>query len=392
METDLLGWMLGPSSAPIFLREHWQRKMMLVQRNCPSYFHSFLQLQDLDRLISSVKLPATNFDLAMDSSPVPKRSYCVGPEIDLERALAWHRRGATIILRAIHNWCEPLQRLRLAAEAILRFPAQVNLYLTPEENQSTPPHWDTHDLFILQLEGDKVWRIYDSPRQLPLDDERFSADVYTVGPLRCEFTMKAGDVLYVPRGTIHEPRSISYSVHASLGVLVIRWADLLGEALRVASEEDVELRQAIEMPSGQSEVKNLISSVANRLVVLNDPRVAEQAVERVVRRFIETRDPDVSGDLLTIAKPRNLSGESIVGRRLGVCSWLERNESRSYLHWRTRTISMPIALDSMVQFIAERETFRVHELPGMASEDVKIATVTALIEDGLLEAKDRPNA
>ena len=39
--------------------------------------------------------------------------------------------------------------------------------LTPEGAQGFDPHFDTHEVFVLQVEGHKHWRLYGPGRVLP---------------------------------------------------------------------------------------------------------------------------------------------------------------------------------------------------------------------------------
>ena len=36
------------------------------------------------------------------------------------------------------------------------------MYITPADAQGFAPHYDDVDVFILQVEGRKLWRLYDS--------------------------------------------------------------------------------------------------------------------------------------------------------------------------------------------------------------------------------------
>ena len=54
--------------------------------------------------------------------------------------------------------------------AALAQPLQVNAYLTPPGNQGFATHYDTHDVFVLQVDGRKRWRIH--PPVLPDPLER----------------------------------------------------------------------------------------------------------------------------------------------------------------------------------------------------------------------------
>ena len=49
---------------------------------------------------------------------------------------------------------------------------QTNLYLTPPNAQGFKTHYDSHDVFILQIHGKKKWRFYNTPIKLPLKEQQ----------------------------------------------------------------------------------------------------------------------------------------------------------------------------------------------------------------------------
>lgn len=386
-DTSLVEWLLGSELVDTFWQEHWEKQVLPAKHNCPNYFDDLPGIEELDVLLSNTEMPATHFDLAKDSKPIPKESYTAGAVVDMQRALSLHYDGATIILRALHNWNGSLQKLRMAAEAAFNVPAQVNVYLTPENNQSTPPHWDTHDLFILQLEGSKCWRLYESSRALPLEDERFREGIDFVGPLKSEIILERGDVLYLPRGAIHAPVSEAYSVHASLGLRVMRWTDLVGELLNVGCDENVVFRQAVPkmIGSGEADAKKIRTTISKLLHKLtSEEELLRIALENVSRRFIESRDAYVGGNLTYVARPPMLSSNSIVCRRDRVSVHLTRDSQRVFAHWRGGSISLPLEQEEALDFLSKRVVFRIDDVPGPLSSKVKIAIVSTLIGKGLL--------
>ena len=140
----------------------------------------------------------------------------------------------TVIIMTMQQRWAPVATLCRELEAFFRCPVHANLYLTPEGAQGFDAHFDTHEVFVLQLEGAKQWRLFGSPRPLPLVDERFDVPKDQLGPPR-EVRLEAGDLLYIPRGFVHEAfTSEQASLHLTVGVNVYRWADLLGEALAAA--------------------------------------------------------------------------------------------------------------------------------------------------------------
>ena len=129
--------------------------------------------------------------------------------------------GATIVLQALHhNWL-PLARFCRALEAELGHPVQANSYYTPRRSQGFAVHHDTHDVFVLQVAGEKHWRVYDPLLELPLKHQRCSSSLGEPGRPVLELTLRAGDTLYLPRGWLHDAlTSDTDSLHITVGVNV----------------------------------------------------------------------------------------------------------------------------------------------------------------------------
>lgn len=94
-----------------------------------------------------------------------------------------------------------------------------NVYLTPGNSQGFAPHWDDIDAFILQIEGKKLWRVYPPTEPYP----RFSSKDFTEADLEAapifEVLLCPGDVLYMPKGFIHQamaPVGEDHSLHLTL--------------------------------------------------------------------------------------------------------------------------------------------------------------------------------
>lgn len=120
-----------------------------------------------------------------------------------------------------------------------------NLYLTPENEKALSPHYDSHDVFALQISGEKHWILYD--------------DTYYKTPLMHgfqpifqreqlsgakEITLKAGDLLYMPRGVPHEAYTTDQSsMHITLGVHSTQWLDLFSKALLNLSQKHIDLEE-----------------------------------------------------------------------------------------------------------------------------------------------------
>ena len=297
----LIDWLLAPITTETFLHATWEREVLHVSRTDRDHFGSLFGLDDLDRLLSNTAFPTTNLNLAKDGTPIDAGEYAVGAFVDATRVLSLHADGATIILRALEQWHRELGQLCRAATHEFGTRSQVNVYATPPGNRSTPPHWDTHDLFILQIHGEKLWNLYENPDDpLPLESERFRGDVYKAGPLIQEVLLRPGDVLYLPRGTIHEPQADSYSIHVSLGIVPNRISDVMADVVRLAAANLDELRRAIPPTAADTSdlaVENAVMAALRSVV--NRDLVRAALSQR--RQSIAGDNPDVSGRLRSIA-------------------------------------------------------------------------------------------
>ena len=131
-------------------------------------------------------------------------------------------------------------------EGVFGCPVHTNLYLTPPGAQGFAPHHDTHEVFVLQIDGEKHWRFYGAARELPLPEEKATFGKDELGLPTQEVFLQPGDLLYMPRGHIHEAfTSERASLHLTVGVKVFRWLDLLQQALADAAVADVRFRQSL---------------------------------------------------------------------------------------------------------------------------------------------------
>lgn len=129
-----------------------------------------------------------------------------------------------------------------------------NIYLTPPNSQGFAPHYDDIEAFVLQIEGQKEWSLY-APRSeaeiLPRESSRnFSED--EIGEPCYKTILKPGDMLYFPRGWIHQAKTVenSHSLHITLSVYQkTSFADLLenvaSQAVQSAIASNVELRKGV---------------------------------------------------------------------------------------------------------------------------------------------------
>jgi hypothetical protein len=156
-------------------------------------------------------------------------------QLDLPRAYELFRTGATISVRRLHESLPDLGALCRAVEKVFSGHFQANIYLSPPPAQGFGTHFDSHDVFVLQVAGSKMWTLYEALIELPLHGQVFDKTKHQPGPPTRQITNRAGDLFYCPRGLFHSARSTEEtSLHITLGLIGKTWADVMLEAVSAA--------------------------------------------------------------------------------------------------------------------------------------------------------------
>lgn len=120
--------------------------------------------------------------------------------------------GFTLVLNRMNYRYAPIADLctRLTNE-YFGFRIQANLYLTPGvgTHQGFEAHFDFMDNMVVQLVGSKLWSLYDPPLiRLPRSDQKFKPRQAAIEQTtRREMRIEKGEIIYIPRGVIHEART-----------------------------------------------------------------------------------------------------------------------------------------------------------------------------------------
>ena len=114
-------------------------------------------------------------------------------------------------------------------------------YLTPPDSQGIAPHHDDVEVFILQTQGSKSWQLFAPQRELSHKYEKTPPG--TLGKAMMEVTLEQGDLLYIPRGVIHQAKATAeFSTHLTVSTYQAQsYGDLLQAALPAALSRAMDL-------------------------------------------------------------------------------------------------------------------------------------------------------
>jgi len=384
--------LLHPTTPETFREEHREAKPLLVKRGQPNYYDDLLTLGVVDRVITTMhpKYPDVFLaNAATEETKVAEYTYPSGL-INVGRLYSLFEAGSTIVMsnlelqvQALANLCRSLER-----EASARF--QANIYLTPGNAQGFRRHYDAHDVFVIQLEGSKLWRVYDTPVELPMPGEPFDPRDFDIDPdakPTMEFELEAGDVFYLPRGIMHDAVSTQKtSLHITLGTFGANWTEVILEAIAKVGVNHPEMRRSLPMGFARPDYdrgdaqKTFEALMATVMKEVN----FDEALDHFADDLVSSRHSLLVGQLDQILALPKLDIESEVGARANLLFHLRRDEEQVHVSCYGSSLHMPVHAADSLQYALENERFKVKDMPGDLDDEGKLVLIERLIRDGLV--------
>nr|B4NP88.1 RecName: Full=Bifunctional lysine-specific demethylase and histidyl-hydroxylase NO66; AltName: Full=Histone lysine demethylase NO66 [Drosophila willistoni] len=256
----ILSWVLNPIKPDDFFKDFWEKNACQVQRNAPTYFSELISFEMIDQMMLKHHLEfTTNIDV---TSYKDGRRETLNPEGRAMPPTVWGFYGEGCSIRILNpsTYLPGLRTMCSLMQEFFHCLVGANVYLTPPNSQGFAPHFDDIEAFVLQVEGRKRWRLY-----MPLQPSdvlaRESSGNYTpdqLGEPIFDEVLKPGDVLYFPRGTVHQAitEKKHHSLHITLSVYQQQaYANLLEKlmpmVLQSAIKHSVSLRRGLPLHTWQ---------------------------------------------------------------------------------------------------------------------------------------------
>lgn len=302
--------LLEPIKSKEFFDDIYEKKHLHIERDDSSFFHDVLTLKQVDDVIFSTTLIHPQIRIANDAlEEFPDaKSYTVAGtnRIDPIKFVKAFAEGSTLVMSGLQEKIYSLRKFSNTLESIFGHKFQTNIYLTPKNSQGFPPHYDTHDVFVMQIEGEKSWRIYENTLYLADTSTQFVKGSREPGAIVDEFVMKPGDTLYIPRGVMHDANTTdTNSLHVTTGLLGRTWAEHLSLMLSLYSKEIPALRKytkfhrinRTQLETELGEVKQVVGKLISEL--LSDDLIQTE--------FQRQRKPTMKGMLNQVIHLNELS-------------------------------------------------------------------------------------
>lgn len=286
MDISTLTPLLGGLSPEQFMRRYWQKKPLLVRQAMPGVQppadrRALAELAASDEVESRL-ISAFDGRWALKHGPVAKLPPWSKPNWTLLV------QGLDLHVPAAH---EMLRQFRFVPEA--RLDDLMISYAT--DGGGVGPHFDSYDVFLIQVHGKRRWRI-GAQKDAVLRDDVPVKLIANFKPEQ-EYVLEPGDMLYLPPGWAHDGVAIGECMTCSVGFRTPWRAELARELLpRLMDDESRAYVNRIYADPKQ-EATQTPGQVPEALIAF-----ARDAVERAVREPLALER--ALGEALTEPKPK----------------------------------------------------------------------------------------
>ena len=394
-----LAWLLQPLAVETFLNEIWAETHYHVTRHCPGYFDELLPGPSaVEELLESFRTEPSKVRLIREHDKRSSGNYRLGDgTLDLTQVRSDFTDGYTIVLDDVEQYVRAIASLAHAIEIELNFATKVNAYITPPESQGFVAHYDGHDVLILQIQGSKIWHLYDGidvpPHQLRREEKWVAAEGLSRST---DVRLEVGDVLYLPRGLVHAAEATSEpSVHLTVGIHAPTALTFAAAALNALSFTDDRLNarlppRHLDDADARATLGALLRDAAR---IVEDPRAIAGGLDALADILVHRGQcPPVGQASDAIA----IDGQTVVKKCQPLYSRVTTANDRVALHFAQLSITVsPDHKAAMLFASGSTEPFRVCDLPGLRpAQQTELAR--SLIVSGFLvrcpttDLDDRP--
>jgi ribosomal protein L16 Arg81 hydroxylase len=387
-----------------FAKEHWGCRPLLSRAEAlPRDFSDLLSAEMVDELIAERGVRGPFIRLAREGDVLAKDCY-LGPagfgaemrdQVDSAKVLNEFASGATIVLQGLHRLWPPLISLVRQAVDELGHPVQANAYITPPTSRGFDPHYDVHDVFVLQVSGQKRWIVHHPVLDHPVPSQPWTqhrapiAERVADEPV-IDAVLSAGDALYLPRGWVHSAHALeTTSIHLTIGVSALTGFDVAQAVVDQLAGIGT-FRKSLPMGRDATDHDEMVATVTKVMAEMADclrdeaSLFSDGAAAQLSRQFVERTRPVAVRPLASLAAA-DRAGTTTVQWRHGLVATLEYPEGRAILRLPDRTITFPESCADAVQALHRGLISDAGGLPGIDHADA-----TVLIRRLLREAVVMP--
>jgi hypothetical protein len=371
--------LFAPQGIDRFLSDYWEKNFCHISGRGSAYYSGVFSIADVDAALFPVR------QFAPEPAARAINSRKVESSADAGSLYQRFAEGSSINVNHIDKQFPSINRLCRTMEQLFHFPSGANLYLTPPGSQGFAAHYDRHEVFVLHISGEKRWDIWGPDQLLPLRDSAHPVPKDPGEPL-ARITLKPGDMLYLPRGFVHQAYSeAATTLHVTVRVEPIRWLDIATEVLRAGADRNEALRRSL--PPGYLGNESVSQTAKDLLRPFLGSSIEDSdivnAISEVSRQFTRHLVPLLDNRFETLGSIAELSLSSVIAKRTGAVTFVEVSGGQVHIYFGGNVVSMPERVLPSVRFIETHDNFVLQTLPGL-DDSSRIVLVRKLILGGYL--------
>ncbi|VEG12775.1 JmjC domain-containing protein [Moraxella cuniculi] len=253
-----------------FLTNYQDKKPYLFKNIAGIDWFDWLQI---NQIIERADIISDDFKIAHQGI-VEKHHYV---ESFIEVGMLRHRLIKPAVYNLLQNGATVIANKIINEPAVDHFARQIaqmtnrqtvsSMYVAFGDKDSYKAHWDTRDVFAIQIKGRKRWVIYQPtfPNPLYMQQSKYYEDTHPCPkePIM-DIVLEAGDMLYIPCGWWHNPSPLGEeTVHLAIGTFPAFGLDYT-EWLSQKLPEILAIRKPLSnWQNDQENIQSLANNIAN---------------------------------------------------------------------------------------------------------------------------------
>jgi hypothetical protein len=212
----------------------------------------------------------------------------------------------------------------------------------------------------------------------PDEDREFQGELTS-------FILEQGDMVYIPRGTIHAAECGSESsLHVTLGIHPDTLDEFLAAAVKAATLRDDGLRMALPVGFLRKGREEIAAKALDALRGMLDRRFLEQVVDQYRNETVKKFPLDVSGQIASHFQSTPLQLEDQIAPRAGAVYTVSPGEESVSLYVGSRMVTFPDFFGEALDFALKTPLYAIRALPGELEDDERLAFIERLLLEGLV--------
>ena len=342
-----------------FLKEYWQKKPLLIKGGFTD-FEDPIEPEELAGLAMEDDIESrliTNHDDKWESYHGPFEDFSLLTETN-----------STLLVQAVDHWhpvaAELLEPFRFIPN--WRIDDLMISYSTP--GGGVGPHLDQYDVFIIQGEGKRHWRVGmpdSSLREFAqnkslLQVEQFNAIIDEV--------LEAGDILYIPPGCPHEGYAVENALNYSIGFRAPDTKDFLSNFADYLIDNELGKKrysdETLTLRDSCGELSN--DEVEKIQTLMLDAIQDKEVIKRWLGNYLSQPKHDM--DLLPLGEPissdelANYLSSHVINRAGGVRTFYQLFEDSILLSINSETFSLPINMLDAAKLLTDLTYFEASKI------------------------------